>query len=181
MTGEEWRDVVGYEGLYQVSSLGRVKSLERYCKHPNGGDKIVRGRLLSSRNNTGYQKVALCCDGVPRNVTVHKVVCAAFIGEKPKGFQVRHLNGVPTDNRAVNLVYGTAAENAADRVTHGTNAQGVSVGSAKLTDAKVLEIRRLLAESDLTQTEIGEMFGVEASNISAIKLWKTWKHLEDVE
>ncbi len=177
---EIWKDVVGYEGLYQVSCRGRVKSLERYAVHSVSGQVLVRERILKQYLSKGhYPRVGLHRGGAAKTNSVHQLVCEAFIGPQPQGWHARHLNGDPNDNRAENLVYGEVKENYADSVLHGTNARGEICGNAKIKDGDVLKIRRLLADGNLTQNEIGNMFGVTQSNISYIKLRKGWKHLEE--
>jgi hypothetical protein len=112
---EEWRPVVGYERLYEVSSLGRVRSLPR-----NGTPGGVR-KLSAGAN--GYLALVLF-DGRRRHLAVHGLVARAFHGPPEPGQECRHLNGDPTDNRAENLAWGTSLENKADMVAHGrTNAR----------------------------------------------------------
>ncbi len=118
-TREAWRPVPGYEGRYEVSDQGRVKSLERevvrgFCT-VMVGNRILR----ATKDGRGYRTVALCRDGVQKNFTVHSLVMLAFVGPLPKGQLVRHLNGSKTDNRLTNLAYGTYSENAHDKVAHG--------------------------------------------------------------
>ncbi len=109
---EVWRPVPGYEGLYEVSDQGRVRSLPR---------ERTAGRILKpNRSNTGYLTVNLYKGG-DHTVTVHSLVAAAFIGTRPAGMQVRHLNGDRLDPRRVNLAYGTATQNTIDSVVHGTH------------------------------------------------------------
>ena len=105
-TQENWLPVVGYEGLYEVSDLGRVRSLRS-------------GHLLKMATNRGYPRVGLNKDGNARAVRVHILVAAAFIGPRPDGQEVCHANGVKTDNRVTNLRYDTHAENNRDIVRHG--------------------------------------------------------------
>lgn len=109
---ELWRPVVGWEGLYEVSDQGRVRSLPR---------TTTKGRVLKLRLAEGYPAVSLSKEAVVRTRKVHKLVIEAFIGPCPEGLEVRHLNGVSTDARLLNLRYGTRSENARDRVLHGTH------------------------------------------------------------
>ena len=110
---EEWRDVVGYEGGYQVSSMGRVKSLERKDRF----GRIVKERTLKPGvKGSGYLFVKLCAGGKTRMFYVHRLVCQSFHenpGNKP---QVNHINEDKTDNRACNLEWCTRIENC----NHGT-------------------------------------------------------------
>ena len=108
---EEWRDVVGYEGRYQVSSEGRVKSLER--KVPKwDGERTVKERILKPCvTGSGYLYVNLYAGGRTRMFYVHRLVCQAFHDNPDNKPQVNHLNEDKTDNRACNLEWCTAEEN----------------------------------------------------------------------
>jgi hypothetical protein len=120
LPNEQWLPVPGYEGLYAVSSMGRVFSYERV--YPSGWRRGPRFLRLATAARTGYLKVDLN-DGQGRRSTqtVHRLVARAFLGEPEPGQMVRHLNGVRTDNRLQNLAWGTATENAYDSIEHGTH------------------------------------------------------------
>jgi hypothetical protein len=113
LPGEVWRDVVGYEGLYRVSSLGRVMSLPR---------TTTRGGLLKQNVGTnGRLEVNLTRNGQQKVHRVHSLVAEAFLGPRPTGMEVRHLDGNATNNSAGNLAYGTHAENMDDMRRHGSS------------------------------------------------------------
>lgn len=135
---EGWLPVPGYEGYYEVSNLGRARSLPRYVRTNGGAMRRSPGRVLKfGTYRDGHKHVTFCREGVHRTFTVHGVVMLTFTGECPEGQQIRHLNGVPDDNRWApgetaeeviaaggNLIYGTAKENAEDRDDrHGHNYQ----------------------------------------------------------
>lgn len=109
---EEWRPVLGWEGLYEVSNHARIRSLRR---------KGVRGQVLKPQTNRGgYQTVNLYDRPYHFKCrTVHSVVAEAFIGPRPTGHHVRHLDGDQTNNLPGNLAYGTPRENNLDVVRHG--------------------------------------------------------------
>lgn len=114
---EEWRPIPGYEG-YRVSDHGRVESLHRW--RGQDGPRILR----TSPNVFGYPTVQLRKQGAPRNRVarcVHVLVAAAFLGPRPAGLEVRHLDGNPQNCHVGNLAYGTRAENIADQLRHGTH------------------------------------------------------------
>lgn len=120
---EQWRTVVGYEGLYEVSNQGRVRSLDRVI-HQANGDRHVQGRVLrQTPRKEGHLQVEVRTSGreTRRAAKVHQLVAEAFHGPRPPGMVCRHLNGDPTDNRPENLRWGTHRENALDTTRHGRN------------------------------------------------------------
>ena len=112
MKNEEWRDVKGYEGLYQVSSEGRVKSLERKFIDKIGRERYVKECFLKpSADRGGYLRVGLCDGEKRKTFKVHRLVCEAFHENPDNKPQVNHINEIKTDNRASNLEWATAREN----------------------------------------------------------------------
>lgn len=122
-TTVEWRPVVGYEGMYEVSNQGQVKSLPRpYPPDPLGRKtRINHGRVMVPHAGGRYVTVKLTRDGAARTKYVHHLVAAAFVGPRPAGMDVCHNNGQHQDNRAENLRYDTHSANAFDSVRHGRN------------------------------------------------------------
>lgn len=110
---EVWRSVSGFEGLYEVSSRGRVRSLPRIIKDKNGNDHTVIGRILKPQDtDNGYLTVTLCKDLTPYVRLVHRLVAAEFcFGKDERRNVVNHINGVKTDNRFENLEWCTTQEN----------------------------------------------------------------------
>lgn len=112
---EIWKDVKGYEGIYQVSDLGRVKSLERKVLHKNRWGlmhKTVPERILKpGYNKAGYESVILCIDGVKQSIRVNRLVAETFLPNPENKEQVNHKNGVRNDNRVDNLEWVTSSEN----------------------------------------------------------------------
>ncbi|WP_158710499.1 NUMOD4 motif-containing HNH endonuclease [Streptomyces flavochromogenes] len=108
-----WLAVPGYENSYEVSSQGQVRSRPR---------PTTRGGILKAKvGRVGYPRVSLCANGVQRTWLVHQVVAVAFLGPRPAGQEVRHLDGDPLNNAVSNLAYGTRSENAQDKQRHGTD------------------------------------------------------------
>lgn len=117
---EVWKSIPGYEGIYEVSDLGRVRSLDRIVEHL-GGERRVEGRIRKlTANSDGYLGVNLCKDGSTRRKRVHRIVLEAFVGPPEDGQECCHNNGDPADNRLENLRWGTAVENAKDKRKHGS-------------------------------------------------------------
>lgn len=111
---EYWRPVKGFEGLYEVSSAGQVRSLPR-------GRSAGCAALRPGANRRGHLHVTLSAGNVQTTRYVHKLVAEAFIGPCPDGQEVRHWDGNPANNTVGNLRYGTRAENLLDAVRHGTH------------------------------------------------------------
>lgn len=120
-TGEVWRDVVGFEGYYEVSNLGRVRSLDRIGETRPGLATRFHGRMLKLQvNEGGYRTVQLNRDGNRTRAWVHRLVLSAFVEPQPDpSLIVRHLDGDPSNNVPDNLAWGTHAENALDCIRHG--------------------------------------------------------------
>ena len=114
MTSENWKNVLieGFEGIYQVSDMGRVKSLKRVVSHSFSGTMTIPERILKPNTVAfGYQQVTLNNFGKRKSVYVHVLVAATFIGEKENGFEVNHIDEDKTNNKLSNLEYLTSKEN----------------------------------------------------------------------
>lgn len=122
---ERWLPVVGFEGFYEVSNLGRVKSIARHVRTGNCIRTVTPKVLKPSLDRDGHPILSLSA-GTSRQITkkVHSLVLHAFVGNRPKELQTRHLNGVKTDARLINLKYGTPEENYAGKVLHGGGVAG---------------------------------------------------------
>lgn len=173
-----WKAVVGYEGLYEVSDRGEVRSLDRWVPNRHGTRSWRRGAIMRQvlLNKSGYPAVGLSKDGVQSLVKVHVLVAEAFIGPRPEGYVTRHLDGDPTNNRKSNIRWGTWQENSDDRTRHGRVPFGEACKMSKLTATKVRRIRRMLVVH--TNAFIAAKTGMSNQQISNIKLGKSWAHLE---
>lgn len=175
---EQWKDIPGFEGYYQVSNLGKVRSLDREITFRNGRKRTYDGCFLSpKRSGDGYRKVALSVGRNINQVSIHRLVMLAFVG--PSDLEVNHKNGDKTDNRLENLEYTTRAENelhAYHTLGHRA-ANGARKSNAKLTDADVVKIRQEWATGKYTQKEIAGRFGISYRNVSLIVNDKAWKHV----
>lgn len=173
--GEVWKDIPGFEGYYQVSSLGRVRSMDRTSKDFKGEGRKIKGRIRKPIRAGGwgraYLYITLTAGGRRARDYVHRLVVRAFLGEIPNGYDVHHVNAPTTDNRLENLAIRLKSYH------YQEHSRGVSNGRAKLTEQDVLEIRRELNAGISTAVELAGRFGVTDSCILMIKWGKTWKHL----
>ncbi|MDN6440479.1 MAG: NUMOD4 motif-containing HNH endonuclease [Acidipropionibacterium jensenii] len=109
---ERWNAIPGYEGLYEVSDLGNVRSVDRWLETKAGVNRFYRGKTLKAVPSTfGHLTVQL---GADNRKLIHRLVMEAFVGPCPEGMWVCHWNDIPTDNRLSNLRYGTPKGNSAD-------------------------------------------------------------------
>ncbi|WJY27425.1 HNH endonuclease [Sporosarcina trichiuri] len=165
MTLEEWKDIPGHEGKYQVSNLGRVRSLDRYVRGEtkNGTEfkRLARGKILTPGVFTKCGHLSLPLGRRTHGRPVHQLVLLAFEGPCPEGMEVRHLNGDPQDNRLANLEYGTRTENILDVYRQGKRWR-------KLSTEDVQEIRRRLASEEAVKS-IAASFEVSIVTIYNIK------------
>lgn len=159
-----WKQIPGFEGLYDVSSDGDVFSFKT-------------SRLLKvCIGSAGYPQVDLCRQGKRRTYAIHQLVAAAFLGGRPDGMVVCHNDGDKMNNRPENLRIDSQTENNRDKIIHGTIAVGEKNSKAKLTADSVVEIRRLAA-SGISHRAIAGQFGVSRPAISYIVRGDTWKHI----
>lgn len=181
LEGEVWKPVPGYEGSYEVSNLGRVRALPRWVNSKNGSFALKRMKIMSGSPNgkTGYPEVKLAKNGSSRGHSVHRLVCLAFHGPAPDGRdQVAHCDGTRTNNRADNLRWASAKENADDRIAHGTERMGVNTSWVKLTEDDVRAIRASYVKKYGALARLARQYGVTSTQILHIVQRKHWKHID---
>lgn len=173
MNIEIWKDIPDYEGFYQVSNWGHVKGLDRIVRN-----YPIKGRLLAlSLKSNGYYRITLCKRGTEKYFYVHELVAKAFIGERPKGMEINHIDGVRTNNHLDNLEYVTPKQNGEHATKTGLTPKGERHYSAKLTAEKVLAIRAAYANGGITHKELGKQYQVTREAIREIIRRKNWKHI----
>lgn len=172
---EEWKDIEGYEGIYQVSNLGRVKSLARYKRKT---DKIVTG----TPNQQGYICVQLRKDNLRVSKMVHRLVMMAFQPcEAQDELLVNHKDLVVTNNRLDNLEWCDAKYNSshywntANIDERKPTPQGEDHHLSKVAESMVREIRKLKETTTLSNYKIGAMFGIKEGTVRQIANKVTWK------
>lgn len=167
---EQWRDVVGFEGQYQVSDVGRLRNV-RSGRH-----------LKGSPNGGGYVIVQLTPErGKCRALYLHRLVCAAFQGPpRSPDLVVNHLNGIKLDCRAGNLAWCTRAENNAHAAKLGLlpDRRGSRNSQAKLTEREVVEMRRR-SRSGTSYSQLAKDYAVSVPTAYEAVIGRTWKHVRD--
>lgn len=167
---EQWKDIEGFKGSYQVSSEGRVRSLTRRCSR----GYFVFGRVIKPiKLQSGHLYVNFRKDGTKHFYLIHRLVLAAFVGEPAAGSECCHNNGVPDDNRLFNLRWDTRKANCQDQIKHGVSTKGVRNPRSKLTEEQVCAI----LQDTRMHKYIALDYGVVRSAITAIKNGKNWGHL----
>lgn len=176
-TTEEWREIPGYEGFYEASTEGRIRSMDREVMQNGRWGASLRkatGTILKPMAlNTGYMQVALGKQGVTKKSSVHRLILLTFIG--PSDLPTNHKDGVKANNQLANLEYCTYAENTAhSHQVLGNNRGERSGKSAKLSADKVRAIRADIR----TLKAIAAEYGVTHQAIHHIKSGKNWAHVK---
>lgn len=176
---EIWKDIKDFEGYYQVSSLGRVRSLTRTIVEKNTGKSyILQGKILKERHMpNGYIQACLCKKSKYTYRYVHRLVAEAFISNPNNLKQVNHIDCVKTNNNISNLEWCNHFNNSQHAAKNGLFKRGENHHQTSLTDEQVKEIKKLLKKG-LTQKKIADMFKVQKGVINTINTGKTWKHIK---
>ena len=170
---ETWADVVGYEGMYEVSNFGRIRSKNRLDYFGN----YRRGKEMYIKRKN-YAHIMLCKDGIRKTFLIHRLVAKAFIDNIENKPFVNHINGNKLDNRVENLEWVTPSENMKHAYKMGLISQkGENHNLAKLCTEDVLEIRRLYKEDGMLLTQISALYDICFQHVSAIVNRKKWKNI----
>lgn len=166
LDGEEWRWVPDYEGLYQVSSFGRVKSFNGlYCN-----EKILKPVL----HGNGRLIVCLCKRAVRKHFFVHTLVASAFISNPNNKLEIDHIDANSFNNHVSNLRWATSSENTRFAFDLGILKEGAECSWAKLTNEQVCFIRA--NSGKMTRQKLAEVFGVAPAVISNVQMGKSYKN-----
>ncbi|QVW70525.1 NUMOD4 motif-containing HNH endonuclease [Myxococcus xanthus] len=173
---EEWRPVPGFDGWYEVSNLGRVRSWRTRAKLCCRADSP---RVVPGRDRKGYRAVKLTHPVLGKiAVGVHHLVLAAFVGPRPHGLICDHINANRSDNRSENLRWVTAPENIRHAAALGRmDGRPGARSHSPLTESDVRKIRRLRFTGERLKS-LAVQFGVSLTTVSTIGRGRTWKEVQ---
>lgn len=181
---EVWKAIPGYEGYYEASDAGVIRSVDRVVPHGIHGTCKQKGRVLRyAKDAKGYPRVALSDGTKLRTYTIHRLIAHTFMSPRPDGHQINHMNGIKTDNRVDNLEYCTPSENSLHSFRIGL--QKPKPGSlnpmAKLTEDQVKTIRTIAGRGGryYGRKELAARFGVSECTIKEVVTGSRggWKHV----
>lgn len=187
---EIWKDIKGFEGYYQISNLGRIRSLDRIIEMKNGKTRKVKGKILKQSTSVhGYKVVCFRRNGKKENFRVHRLIGEAFIDNQDNKPFINHIDGDKSNNDISNLEWCTAKENANHAYEFGLkeasnpNKNGLKQGSkhhnSKLTEKEVKFMRENSRKNggSFKNAELAKLFGITKANVSHIVNGKGWKHI----
>lgn len=174
---EIWKDVVGYEGLYQVSNYGNIKCSAKIDMSGHRRKEIIYN--FTSNASKGYFNISLRKNNFEKNAKVHRLVAQAFIPNIDNKPEVNHKNGIKTDNRIQNLEWATRQENATHASKNGLmhGVRGCQNKKSKLIESQIKEIR-FLCKNKINYGTIAKQFGISRSNVCLISQHKRWSHIQ---
>jgi hypothetical protein len=175
---EIWKDVVGYEGIYMVSSFGRMKSKERIVKRKKMGDYFKKESIIEGSEYHGYLRASLHKNNMHKIRFIHVLVAESFIGKKPEKMEVCHNDGNRKNNSIENLRYGTRSDNVKDAIKHGTHYTPFSKKGSERSCAKINEeIAKQIKESKESSYILAKKLNISRALISNVRRNKSWTHV----
>lgn len=178
---EKWKEVEGFEGLYAVSTLGRVKSLCRYRVCGRGGAQLIPERIMQTNtDDNGYLSVVFCKQGIRYRRLVHRLVAEAFIPNPHNKPQVNHnrKDGDKSKNTVYDLEWSTSKENHKHAHANGLGLKGSRIGTSKLTEEDIPEIRSRIVAGE-SPMQIYKDYNLDTPGaIWCIKYNKSWRHVK---
>lgn len=176
---EIWKDIPNFIGIYQCSSFGRVKSLNRVIFDKHGFLRKVSEKLLKPNLRFGYPTVSLSKPGALKRFFIHRLVAELFIPNPNNLPQVNHKDGSRDNYSIENLEWTTQQQNIIHAIKIGSFKirHGEQVGTSKLEESDVLKIRELYDGGNWTYKKLGKEFGVSSAQICIIIKRKAWPHI----
>lgn len=179
---EQWKPVPGYEGVYEASNLGAVRSTPKEWSTGKEGStkRSHKGVALKPWTTpNGYHRITFKIPGpLPNGIAVHRLVALLFISNPENKPQVNHIDGNKTNNRVDNLEWTTSSENVRHSIDTGlrVSPKGTELSHAKLTEKDVIDIRNRKASGE-TYRAIADSYGMHTVSIFYIVKRKNWKHI----
>lgn len=180
---EEWKDIPGFDGLYQASTLGNIRSLPkklgRNMKNGTLKSYFTKQRLLKPRpHRQGYVMTTLYKNGKRFDFMTHTLIAKTFIGDILKGFTVNHIDGVKNNNKVSNLEVISMRDNILHAWSKGLQKPNIGQmnGSSKLSDENVRSIKMAFL-CGISVKELSDIYEVSLSCIKNIKSGRSWKHI----
>lgn len=179
MASENWRPIKGFEGKYEASDAGRIRSVDSVVHFASRwgkqSERMQPGTVLRPLRHTGgYQRVALWLGGKCTQAFIHSLVLTAFVGDRPAGMQACHNNGDKQDNALANLRWDTPSANQADREAHGTGRRGKLRVTRRVNETLAAEVRAA-HQGNITST--AKVFELPRTTVADIINGRTWRHV----
>lgn len=173
---ETWKEIPGYEGIYEASDLGRIRSVDRIRPHFRAGTRLLRGKVLRTNvHSNGYHSVCLADGASVKRYLVHRLIAAAFLTSDPGADHVDHIDSDRSNNAAVNLQWVSCKANNELTAARGRSTFGEKNAQAKLTDDEVRAIRQTARWGNFRR--LANQYGVSVSTVSLIARGDRWGHL----
>jgi len=176
---ERFVPITRYEGMYDISNFGRVRSLDRFCRNRWGTQRPVKSRIMViGQTKYGYKQILLAKEGKSVKFFIHRLVAIAFIENASDYPQVNHLDGDKSNNCATNLEWVTSQQNCHHALENKLYevARGEATGHAKLTENAVRNIRTQVANG-IYHKVLATQYGVGRKAITKIVNRQRWKHV----
>lgn len=167
---EQWKNIPGYEGLYQVSNLGQVRRLPKKITTKSGWNQVHHGGIKKLGTRNGYHYLWLFKSNVGKKFYVHELVAAAFICDRPRGYDIHHINHNRLDNRPENLQYISRGKHAMH------HSAGEKSSSSKVTESQVRQIKTLC--KTMRVVDVARKLGISYHIAWQVSHGKTWKHVK---
>ncbi|UUV46572.1 HNH endonuclease [Bacillus phage vB_BanS-Thrax3] len=179
---EVWKSLANLVHLgevYEVSNLGRIRSIDREFINAVGRKRFYKGKIVKPFiDKDGYENIALSFKGVKKKYKVHRLVAIAFIPNFENKSEVNHKDGDKKNNRIDNLEWSTGLENTNHAIECGLSKnKGEDSSLAKLTEKDVIRLRETYANGNYSYKEIGEMFNISTMQAYRIVKKQRWKHV----
>lgn len=159
---ENWLPIPGYEGFYEASDMGRIRSVDRIIRTRDGVTSLRKGKIISTKFVANEKRVVvhLWKENNQKLFRLHKLIMLTFVGPRPEGMDICHYDGNAQNNRLDNLRYDTRSANIQDAIRHGTSTRGDNNGRSVLNSEMVMAMR-LLRKQGHTVKSISNHFGVK--------------------